>query len=221
MKRRHFFRTIAAIPAGQLIAQQAPAPAAPAATPAQAARPAAGRGAAATQLQITDADLTCEAAPAFFAAEQLAALRRLGALLQPPLNGSPGAAEAKAAEFLDFLIGASPADSQKLYKNGLDALNAQARKQFRKAFAELDDTQADAVVRPLLTPIPWAEDLPEDPAKRFVARAHRDLRTATQNSREWAVAGASSGRRGGRGGGFGGGGGGGSYLNPIDPIYKG
>jgi hypothetical protein len=215
MKRRHFFRTIAAIPAGQLIAQQAPAPAAPA----QAARSAAGRAASSTQLQITDVDLTAEAAPAFFAPEQLAALRRLGALLQPPLNGNPGATEAKAAEFLDFLVGVSPADSQKLYKYGLDALNSQARKQFRKAFADLDDSQADAVVRPLLTPIPWPEDLPEDPVKRFVARAHRDLRTATQNSREWAVAAASSGRRGGRGGGFGGGGG--SYLNPIDPVYKG
>jgi len=214
MKRRHFFRTIATIPAAQLIAQQTPAPAAPA----QAASPAVGRGAAATQLQITDAGLTAEAAPAFFAAEQLAALRRLGALLQPPLNGSPGATEAKAAEFLDFLIGVSDADSQKVYKNGLDTLDAQARRQFRKAFSELDDSQADAVVRPLLTPIPWAEDLPEDPVKRFIARAHRDLRTATQNSREWATAVASSGRRGGRGGGFGGGG---QYLNPIDPIYRG
>jgi hypothetical protein len=51
----------------------------------------------------------------------------------------------------------------------------------------------------------------------FLAEAHRDIRTATQNSREWAAAGASSGRRGGA---FGGGGGG-SYINPIDPTYKG
>jgi hypothetical protein len=28
---------------------------------------------------------------------------------------------------------------------------------------------------------------------RFMAEAHRDIRTATQNSREWANAGASSG----------------------------
>ena len=52
----------------------------------------------------------------------------------------------------------------------------------------------------------------------FLAEAHRDIRTATQNSREWAAAGASSGRRGG--GAFGGGGGG-SFLNPIDPVYQG
>lgn len=209
MKRRHFVRTIAAIPAAQLIAQQAPAPAASAqAAPAQAGR--AGSAAGIDQLQLTGEDVTAETATGFFAPEQFAALRRLGALLKPPLKGYPGATEAGAAEFLDFLIGVSPADTQQLYKNGLDALNAQARKQFQKAFSALDDSQADAVIRPLLVVIPYARDLPEDPVKRFVAQAHRDLTTATQNSREWAAVGASNGRRGA----------GGLYVNPIDPIYK-
>ena len=71
------------------------------------------------------------------------------------------------------------------------------------------------MIRPLLAPVPWAYDLPKDPVKHFLSAAHRDIRMATQNSREWAAAAnASSGRRGG-------GGGGGSYLNPIDPMYKG
>jgi hypothetical protein len=99
----------------------------------------------------------------------------------------------------------------------VDTLNVRAKKQFGKSFAELDNTQADAVIRPLLAPLPWVYDLPKDPAMRFLAEAHRDIRTATQNSREWAAAGAASGRRGGA---FGGGGGG-SYINPIDPVYKG
>jgi len=78
----------------------------------------------------------------------------------------------------------------------------------------LSATEADAVLRPLLAPVPWVYDAPKDSTVHFVSEAHRDIRTATQNSREWAEAGANSGRRGGFGGG-------GAYLNPIDPIYKG
>lgn len=165
-------------------------------------------------MQTVEADLSAQAvAPSFFNPAQFAALRKLGGMLQPPLGGHPGALEAQAAEFLDFLIGVSPADRQKLYRDGLDTLNAQSGKQFHKPFADLDSTQADAILRPLLTVIAWSEDLPKDPAQHFIAQAHRDFRTATQNSREWAAAGASSGRRGGRG--FGGVG---LYWLPIDPV---
>jgi hypothetical protein len=129
------------------------------------------------------------------------------------MRGNPGATECGAPEFLDFLIGVSPADRQKLYRTGLDNLNARARKQFNKSFADLDDKQADAIIRPLLAPVPWVHDAPKDPSLHFMAEAHRDIRQATQNSREYAAGGAGSGRRGG---GFGGG-----YLNPIDPIYRG
>jgi hypothetical protein len=133
------------------------------------------------------------------------------------MNGHPGALEAGAPEFLDFLIGVSPPDRQKLYRDGLDALNSQAKKQFKKSFADLDASQADAIVRPLLVVIPWSEDLPQDKVRHFIAQAHRDFRTATENSREWAAGGASSGRRGGRG--FGGGTG--LYWLPVDPVVRG
>ncbi len=119
--------------------------------------------------------------------------------------------ECEAPEFLDFLIGASQPDRQKLYRDGLDLLNANARKKFHKAFAGLDDADADAIVRPLLAPLPWYFDAPKDPGVHFMTQAHRDIRTATQNSRRWAEAGAASGRRR-----FGGGG---SYITPIDPVY--
>jgi len=206
MKRRRFFKTLAALPAAPALLSQAQTPA-----PQQPA----GRFGASNipALEETSPELVAEAEPRFFTAAQFAALRRLSVLLMPPLNGSPGALECGAPEFLDFLIGASLPDRQKLYRGGLDTLNAKSKKSFNKAFADLSDADADAVIRPLLVPVPWVQDAPKDPAAQFVTEAHRDIRTATQNSREWAEAGAASGRRRG--------GGGGSYLNPIDPIYQG
>ena len=219
MKRRAFIRVLTAAPAAPLlVAQQAPTPP-PAAPPTDAARSA--RGAAGAQVQqfaVASADTVAAPAPSFFTAPQFATLRRLGNLLVAPRDGYPGAVEAKAPEFLDFLISVSPADSQQLYRNGLDALNAQANKQLKKSFADLDDTQADAVVRPLLVRIAWEKDMPSDPLKHFVAQAHRDLQLATRNTREYATATSTSGRRAG-GRGFGGGAG--YYVLPIDPIYKG
>jgi hypothetical protein len=218
MKRRHFIRALTAAPAAPLlIAQQAPAPPAPAA----AAAPAGLRsraGQAVQQFVTASPDAAAAPAPSFFNAGQFAALRRLGSLLVPSRNGYPGASEAGAPEFLDFLIGVSPADSQQLYRNGLDALNAQANRQFRKSFADLDDTQADAVLRPLLVATAWEKEMPSDPVKHFIAQGRRDLQTATRNSREYSTATAASGRRGG-GRGFGGGAG--LYWLPIDPTYKG
>jgi hypothetical protein len=212
MKRRRFLQALAAAPAVPLAAQQAAQP--------PAASPGMGQfrgGGPAPLLQTTAADLTAQsAAPAFFTPGQFAVLRRLGSLLQPSLNGHPGASEAGAPEFLDFLVSVSPADRQKLYRDGLDALNAQAKRQFEKSFADLEDRQADAILRPLVVTIAWPEDLPHDPLRHFIAQAHRDFRTATENSREWAASGASSGRRRGRG--FGGGTG--LYWLPIDPVVK-
>jgi Gluconate 2-dehydrogenase subunit 3 len=171
-------------------------------------------GSADAPLQTIATDLAAQpTAPLFLNSSQFAALRKLGSLFAPALGGHPGALEAGAPEFLDYLLSVSPADRQKLYREGLDQLNAQANKQFRVPFAELDATRADAILRPLLSVIPWVEDLPRDPARHFIAQAQRDFRTATQNSREWASAGASSGRRGrGFGGGVG------LYWLPIDPV---
>jgi len=76
--------------------------------------------------------------PHFFTPVQFAILRHVGEAVMPRLNGRPGALEAKAAEFLDFLIGASAADRKEAYHAGLDALTSQAKKQFNKGFAELD-----------------------------------------------------------------------------------
>jgi hypothetical protein len=221
MKRRRFFKTVAALPAAQALIAQTPVPQPPAAQTAVTPAPVAGRGggrggrgggANIPLFEETTPELVAVSEPSFFSPTQYSALHRLCALLQPPLGGNPGAIECQAPEFLDFLVGASLSDRQKLYRDGLDTLNANAKKKFKKSFSELNDADADAVVRPLLAPVAWAYDLPKDPALHFVAEARRDIRTATHNSRDWATGGASSGRPR-----FGGGG---SFLNPIDPIYK-
>lgn len=159
----------------------------------------------APKLEIAALDVGGETVPRFFSAPQFAALRKLSDILMPPLNGLPGALEAEAPEFLDFLIGKSPADRQQLYKAGLDALNAQALRQFKQAFAEVDEAQAATLLAPLRQP--WTYEPPADPFARFLREAKQDVRTATQNSRAYVAAGATGGRRGG---------GMGQYWYPLD-----
>ncbi len=167
---------------------------------------------AAQPIAATKAGTVAEPVTRFFTAPQFAALRKLAEVLMPPIGGNPGALDAGAPEFLDFLIGVSPVERQQLYRTGLDLLNARATKQFNKSFAALDAKQADTIIRPLLVPVPWPYDPPKDPGSHFLIAAHDDIRTATRNSREWGAAAAASGRRGG---------GGQQYWNPVDPIYKG
>ena len=188
MKRRRFFQTVAAVaPAACLLRAQ------------QAQRPRTDAGAEDPKLEAITPAEAGEPVSRFFNAEQFAALRRVSVLLMPPINGSPGAAECHAAEFLDFLVSESPADRQEIYRAGLDALNAQARKTSKKPFAELDDAQAAALLAPLRQP--WTYELPADPVARFLLTAKGDVRTATVNSREYSGAGTPGGgrRMGGQG----------------------
>ncbi len=204
--------TLVAAPAAApaLFAQPpAPQPAPqPAGAPTLGGRGPGGPSALDIKLDVVSPDNVAEPEARFFTPAQFAALRKLSDLLMPPLRGNPGALDAAAPEFLDFLVGVSPADRQALYRSGLDALNARARKQFNKNFADLDAAQCDTIVRPLLVPVPWTHEPPKDPLQHFMASAHDDIRTATRNSREWNTGG---GRRGGAQ----------LFWNPVDPIYKG
>lgn len=194
MRRRRFFKAIAAAPAATaLAAQQAPRAASPGAASQAPAFPGMGPSAQLPKLEISVADDAAQPLPRFFNAAQFSTLRRLAEVLMPAMDGLPGAIEAGAPEFLDFLIGASPADRQELYKKGLDLLNAQAKKQFGKAFSEVDGTQAATLLAPLREP--WTPDPPADPLARFLRAAKQDVRTATLNSREYATASAASGGR--------------------------
>ena len=225
MRRRDFVKGIVAAPtavkavfgeqvpssdqsAGQGAAARS-APIQPPPTPANAfRREALGFKAAPIATLVPDAVAATETH--FFSDDQLAALRKLCEILMPPLNGYPGATQAGAPEFLDFLIGVSPADRQEMYQSGLDHLNKEAKKQFGTSFAEVNASQADALLRPMLTP--WVRDHPPaDPLMRFMSLAHEDIRTATMNSQAWSVAATSAGERAP---------GLGLYWAPIDPDIE-
>ena len=167
MKRRKFFQAVAlagSVPAlvGQPQQTQAGTP----------------------KLDTAVADDAAETLGHFFTAQQFAALQKLSNILQPAVNGTPGAIEAKAPEFLDFLIGESPADRKQLYREGLDAL-------VKAGFNDADPAKASSILAPLRAP--WTYEAPADPLARFLRTAKQDIRTATLNSREYNTAGAASG----------------------------
>jgi hypothetical protein len=138
VKRRRFIQTLAAAPAVSAAApQRGPAP----------------TGTAAPKLTNATADSDAETTPRFFTPVQFAALRRLGALFMPPRKGLPGALDAGAPEFVDFLISDSPAERQQLYRNGLDTFNARAKKRYGKSFAELDDNRPTPSFVPSSSPL--------------------------------------------------------------------
>jgi hypothetical protein len=219
MKRRNFVRSLLVTPvapavlaAGQAATNTAPTQQ-PAPQPNTPARQVPRQPPEVPHLDVTAVDLTGQPAPQYFNETQFSTLRKLGTLLMPPLKSNPGAIEAEAPEFLDFLISVSPGDRQKLYLSGLDSLQAMSKDKFQKSFCDLDAQQADTILKPLLVARPWPEDLPSDPLQNFMAQVHEDLRTATMNSREWAAASEKSGHRFSRRSRTSG-----YYWAPIDPI---
>jgi hypothetical protein len=129
----------------------------------------------------------------FFNPQQTLTLRRLCAVMMPPVKGFPGALETGTAEFLDFLIGVSPKKQQAMYVTGLDRLDADARHKFMVPFASATDAQADEVIRPWLRT--WMTDHPPaEPHARFINMAHMDIRTATVNSQTWSDAVRATGK---------------------------
>jgi hypothetical protein len=139
------------------------------------------------------ADAAAEGLHRFFSAEQFATLDRLAEILMPPAADLPGAKEAGAAEFLDFLISESPADRQALYREGLDKLNAESRSRYGKPFEATNAPEIEALLAPLREP--WNYSGPADPAARFLEALKLDVMDATWNSREWSLART---KRGGR-----------------------
>jgi len=184
-----------AAPVAPMLAQQVATP------PGRANRAPAGE----PKIETAAADQSADPVLRFFNAGQFAAIKRLSGILMPSMNGAPGALDAGAAEFLDFLMSESTADRQQVYQAGLDALNSQARKEYGKEFAAVEAVQAEELLAPLRQP--WQYDPPADPLARFLVTAKADVRTATINSREWNTAAAPSGSR--RAGGTG------LYWNPI------
>lgn len=201
MKRRQFFQALSAVPAAPALLGQPPQRPSPA--PAETFARASGET---PKLDLSVADAVADPEPRFFSPAQFAALRKLSDLLMPAANGFPGALAAGAPEFLDFLAGASDAARQAVYRQGLDLLNAEAGKRYGKSFAEIEDSQAEALLAPLRQT--WTFEPPAEPLAHFLQTAKQDVRTATINSREWAAVAGSSGAR--RMGGVG------LYWYPLD-----
>ena len=227
MKRRDFVKGLAvATAAGTALGQQTP-PQAKNPVPAtgvvdqgaQAVAPNTASSPAATarmqqiaefrtpNIPITAPDMVATTDVRYFTAARYATLVYLCEVMMPANNGFPGAIQAGAPEFLDFLLGASPADRQAIYNDGLDRLNADTMKKFSIAFSKASASQADAVIRPCLRV--WINDHPpKEKHERFMAVVHREIRTATINSPAWTSAAEASGERTP---------GVGLYWAPIDP----
>ncbi len=158
-------------------------------------------------IPVTVPDIVAVTEVRYFTPARYATLVHFCEVLMPPGESYPGAVQAGVPEFLDFLIGASPAERQAMYNNGLDRLNADSMKECGMAFAKTDAKEADMVIRPHLKA--WINDHPpRETHERFVALVHRDIRTATMNSPMWASAAEASGERTP---------GVGLYFAPLDP----
>jgi Gluconate 2-dehydrogenase subunit 3 len=77
-----------------------------------------------TKLEFGSPDLVADKGRRFFSDDEYAALTDLSRKVFPSIDGRPGAIEAHAPEFLDFLISQSPAPRQALYRRGLAAWKA-------------------------------------------------------------------------------------------------
>ena len=218
MRRRDFVKAIvaASATAKTVLGQQAATPVAPSAPPPAPAAPGPVpwmRGLMEVKpLPMTPIvpDAVAQTNAHFFSAQQMATLRRLSEILMPPLKGYPGAMDAGAPEFLDFLIGVSPVDRQQMYQAGLDRLDAEAKKHFGVAFATVNAAQADQLLRPWLKS--WMTDHPPtEPYAHFINVVHSDIRTATVNSQAWSDAANAKGRQTPDAG---------LYWFPVDPDIR-
>lgn len=183
MERREFLRAMAVLAATPkwLLAQQNSnaAPALPAPVPWTL-----GLNPRTPLPHTVTADTAGETVPSFFSPAQMATLNRLADVMLPRTPAHPGALDAKTPQFLDFLIGHSPAARGSLYIEGLNWLDSQARLKHNKPFAQIETAQVDALVKPWLRT--WMTDHPPTQTHAdFINIAHADIRTATMNSQIW------------------------------------
>lgn len=135
------------------------------------------------KVELSVADANAEPIAHFFTKEQFGALSHLCELFEPSAGQTPGAREAHAPEFLDFLLSQSPAPRQTLYRVGLDRLNADSAHRYKQPFAALEAGQAAAVLEPLRRP--WTYQDSADPLENFLRAAKADIQEATRNSYEF------------------------------------
>ena len=148
------------------------------------------------KLTVSTAEDVASGAPRFFSPSDFASFQRLGDLIMPAHGDSPGALQAEAPEFLDFLLSESPANVQELYRTGVRRLNQEAERRHSKSFAGLAAAEAAPILEPLSQP--WSYSGPSDPFAQFLQAAKIAFFQAAVNSRPWAQ--AQSARRRSAGG---------------------
>jgi hypothetical protein len=171
MNRRTILKSFVAAPAVAALQAQTPAK-----EPARAVEET-------PKVETTVPDSNADPIVHFFTKEQFAALSHLSEILEPSTSQTPGAHEARAAEFLDFLLSQSPPPRQTLYRVGLDRLNAESAHRYNQPFAALDAAKAGAVLEPLRRP--WTYEDSSDPLEHFLREAKADILQATRNSYEF------------------------------------
>jgi len=136
------------------------------------------------------------AVSAFFSASEFASFRKLAQVMMPADGNEPGAIEAQAPEFLDFLLSQSPTPVQVLYRDGVRELDKRSAGRFKRQFPALEDPEIATVLAPLSEA--WTYRGPSEPYAQFLQAAKVAVWQATTNSRQWAE--AASGRRRGAAG---------------------
>jgi hypothetical protein len=152
------------------------------------------------KLATQTADAASDPEHRFFSPTQYAALEKLADLIVPAGPNRPSARDAKAVEFLDFLIAQSPHSRQTLYSNGLDTLQMESGRRYNHRFEDLTPEQAAVFLTPLRDTRPAAN-------AQFLRAVKEDLVAATFSSREYAEEQTAAGRRAG---------GMGTYWFPIE-----
>jgi gluconate 2-dehydrogenase subunit 3-like protein len=105
--------------------------------------------------------------PVFLTADELSAVDSLSERIIPADAHSPGAHEARVAEFVDLLLSEHDTERQTKWRDGLRALDELAQQRNGKGFAALDAAAQDA----LLTEISANENDPKTPLEEFFEEA--------------------------------------------------
>lgn len=100
---------------------------------------------------------------AFLTAAQYTTLDALTETIIPTDDHSPGAREARVADYIDLLLSESDDQTQRAWTAGLVLLDAESRRRFKAPFAQLPTTQATD----LLTPLARNEASPKAPLEHF------------------------------------------------------
>ena len=108
---------------------------------------------------------TTQAPPSltFLTAAEYAAVDLLAETIIPADEQSPGARGARVADYIDLLLGESPADVQQRWRDGLVGLDSAARSRQQRPFSELSAAEATAV----LTDLARNEATPRTPLEQF------------------------------------------------------